>query len=106
MEEIFLFYGENKIIVDKIATFEGLKKETLSKSNILVKYFCYQGDKIKEEMSVINYSKFTSMIDNNKFNEYKKGLYRCSKCRKYLNITKWKCRYTNKYRAYYIFELK
>jgi len=50
MEEIFAFYGENKIIVDKLTTFEGLKKEILSKLNILVKYFCYQGDKIKKEM--------------------------------------------------------
>jgi len=57
----------------------------LSKSNISVKYFCYQGDKIKEEMPVTYYSKFTLMIDNNKFKEYKKGKYRCSKFRKYLN---------------------
>lgn len=106
MDKINVFYGQDQILMPKTANFTQLKKEILFKDKRFIKSFSYKGNKINESLLVIDYPTFSISIDNNKFNEYKKGQYRCSKCRKYLKINKWNCRHTKKCRAYYIFKLK
>ena len=102
METLSIFYGDKTIKVPKNSNFNTLKKIILEKDGKLVKYFSYANQKINESLLVYDYPSFILTIDQNEFKEYKKGKYRCKRCRKYLKISKWTCSHTNKCRAFYV----
>lgn len=106
MEEIQVFYGHNKITVPKDSNFLMLKEKILKKDKKLVKYFIYENEKINESLLIINYPLFNIAIDKNDFCEYKKGQFRCKRCRKYLRLSNFKCRHSNFCRTYYNFTKK
>ena len=99
--EIIVFYGDNTINIPKSSTFYDLKMKVLYQSKLFIKYFEYNKEKINDTLLCSNYPYFLTILDNNNFVEYRKRQYRCKKCRKYLNISEWKCRHSHACRAYH-----
>lgn len=106
MEEIKIFYGKSKIKIPKDSNFLMLKEKILKKDKRLVKYFTYENEKINDNLLIINYPIFNVVIDKNDFCEFKKGQFRCKKCRKYLKISNFTCQHYNFCRTYYNFKKK
>lgn len=106
MEEIKIFYGKNKIKIPKDSNFLMLKEKILKKDKRLVKHFIYENEKINDNLLIINYPIFNVVIDKNDFCEFKKGQFRCKKCRKYLKLSNFTCQHYNFCRAYYNFKKK
>jgi len=104
--EIIVFYGDDTINIPKNSTFYDLKMKVLNQKKIFIKYFEYNKEKISDTLLCSNYPSFLTILDNNEFVEYRKGQYRCKKCRKYLNISDWKCRHTHACRAYHLLHKK
>ena len=101
--DISVIFGEKKLKVKKGSTFLDLKKIILKQEGILAKYFILKDTKINEFLMISNFPEFDIIIDPNKFQEYKKGHYRCSSCYKYVKQTKWCCAHTAKCKAKYLF---
>lgn len=101
MEEIKIFYGKNKIKIQKDSNFLMLKEKILKKDKRLVKHFTYEKEKINDNLLIINYPIFNVVIDKNDFCEFKKGQFRCKKCRKYLKLSNFTCQHYNFCRTYY-----
>ena len=76
MEEIKIFYGKNKIKIQKDSNFLMLKEKILKKDKRLVKHFTYEKEKINDNLLIINYPIFNVVIDKNDFCEFKKGQFR------------------------------
>ena len=80
--DIIVIFGEKKLKVKKGSTFFDLKKIIFKKERILVKYFMLNDTKINEFLMISNFPEFDIILDQNKFQEYKNGNYRCSSCNK------------------------
>ena len=104
--EIVIFYGDNTITIPKNFTFHDLKMKVLNQDKKFIKYFEYNNEKISDILLCSNYPSFITVIANSDFVEYRKGQYRCKKCRKYLNISEWKCKHSNACRAYHLLNKK
>ena len=105
--ELFeILIGQEKINIPKNINFLELKSIMLHKYKKFVKQFTYNSIKIEERLLVYNYPIFTAIIDRNSFIEYKKRRFRCKRCRKYINLTSWKCVHTASCKAYYLLKLK
>ena len=101
-DNILVFFGKSTIDVQNNLTFHELKIKILHEQKKFIKYFTYKNEKINENLFFNNYPKFQTILDNNDFVEYRKGQFRCKKCRKYINITLWKCNHKNTCRAYHL----
>ena len=101
-----IFIGEEKVVLPKKTNFYELKYIILNRQKKFVKYFTYNNIKIEKKLLVLDYPTFATIIDRNNFIEYRKGQYRCKRCRKYVNLSLWKCAHTSGCRAYYLLKLK
>ena len=98
-----IYIGDIKIQAKYDIIFKELKVLALKTQKIFVKYFSFNGDKINELLRVSDYPLFELNIDPNPFKEYKKGKFRCGKCRKYLRMSNWTCSHTPRCKAKYLF---
>lgn len=103
MEEIEVFFGKNKMTVKKDINFKELRLKILQKEKRLVKLFSFGNKKINENISISNYPTFDISLDKSLFSEFKRGQYRCKKCRKYLKLNNLTCRHTSLCRTFYNF---
>jgi len=106
MDEVEVFFGKNKIKVKKDINFKELRLKILQKEKRLIKFFSFGDEKINENLSIANYPTFKISLDKNIFSEFKRGQYRCKKCRKYLKLSNLTCRHSNICRTFYYFKKK
>ena len=107
MEEfINVFYGNNRVLVEKDINFKELRKRILKKQCRLIKYFSFENKKINENLLVMNFPIFIVCLDKNIFCEFKNGQYRCKRCRKYLKLNNLTCIHSNTCRLFIISKKK
>lgn len=53
-----------------------------------------------------NYPSFSIVFDRNEYSEFKRGQFRCKRCRKYLRLSKMTCKHDNKCKTFYILKKK
>ena len=105
-EYIQIFYGNINIRISKDLNFKDLKYQILRKEKRLIKYFSFENKKINENLFVSNFPKFKICFDRSKFSEFKKGQYRCKRCRKYLKLNNLTCNHSSICRTFYNFKKK
>ena len=101
-----LLYGNNSIEVPKNSNFADLKLEILKRDKRLAKSFYFKGEKINENTMIENYPSFSIVFERNEYCEFKGGQFRCKRCRKYLRLTKMRCKHDNKCKSFYILKKK
>ena len=105
-ENIEIFYGKNKIKISKDLNFKDLKFKILTKEKRLIKFFSFENKKINENLFVSDFPKFKICIDKSQFSEFKKGQFRCKRCRKYLKLNNLICNHSSICRTFYNFKKK
>ena len=106
MDEVEVFFGNHKIMVNKDISFKELRFKILQKEKRLIKFFSCGNEKINENLSIANYPTFQVALDKSVYCEFKRGQYRCKKCRKYLKLNNLTCRHSSKCRIFYNFKNK
>ena len=103
-ENIGVFYGKNKIIISRDSNFKDLRLNVLRNEKRLIQYFTFKNEQINEALLIRDFPIFKVVMDKNIFCEYKKGQYRCKRCRKYLKLNKLTCQHSNTCRTFYNFK--
>ena len=103
---IQIFYGKNKIRVNKDLNFKDLKYKILRKEKRLIKFFSFENKKINENLFVMNFPTFKISFDKSQFSEFRRGQYRCKRCRRYLKLNNLTCNHSSICRIFYNFKKK